>query len=337
MFISKNGGDVMKRRTWLSILIAVLLVTVSEAPLSAQSFKPTRPVEAVVHTGPGGGSDILARAIADMMEKEKLLPQRLQVVNKSGGGSAVAMSYLAEKKGDTHTIGFFTGVWVTNPLTTAEAKVTVKDLTPIVRLVLEPAVVAVKADSPYKNMKDFIEAAKKNPGQLKQSGGSVTGRDNLVRLVIQKATGARWVFVSFPSGGERIANLLGGHVQAMVIEPQEAGEHIKAGNLRVIAALTEKRLPSFPDIPTLKEQGIDVPVIPQARGVLAPPGVPKDVFQYWEGVFDRFTKTASWKKYLEQNQFEDGYLKGAELNTFFDQLTVQMREVLKEAGAKIVR
>jgi putative tricarboxylic transport membrane protein len=226
---------------------------------------------------------------------------------------------------------------VTNPLTTVEAKTTIKDLTPIARLVLEPAVVVVKADSPYKSMREFVEAAKKSPGQLKQSGGSVTGRDNLVRLVIQKATGANWVFVSFPSGGERISNLLGGHVEMMVIEPQEAGEHIRAGNMRVIAALTEKRLPSFPDVPTLKEQGIEVPVIPQARGVLAPPGVPNDVVSYWEGVFDRFAKTASWKKYLEQNQFEDGYLKGPGLNKFFDDLTVQMREVLKEAGAKVVR
>lgn len=320
-----------------ALLSAILFMMAFAAPLAAQSFKPVKPIEAVVHTGPGGGSDILARAIAEMMEKEKLLPQRLQVVNKSGGNSATAMAYLAEKKGETHTIGFFTGVWVTNPLTTMEAKVMIKDLTPMVRLVLEPAVVAVKADSPYKSMKDLIEAAKKSPGQLKQSGGSVTGRDNLVRLVIQKATGAKWVYVSFPSGGERIANLLGGHVDMMVIEPQEAGEHIKAGNMRVIAALTEKRLPSFPGVPTLDEQGIDVPSIPQARGVVAPPGVGQDVVQYWEGIFDRFVKTPSWKHYLEHNQFEDGYLKGAALNKFFDALTVQMRDVLKEAGAKVVR
>lgn len=320
-----------------SAAIAAIVSCLFFGSALAQGFKPARPIEAVVHTGPGGGSDIFARAIAEMIEKEKLLPQRMQVVNKSGGGSAVAMAYLAEKKGETHTIGFFTGVWVTNPLTTAEAKVTIKNLTPIVRLVLEPAVVAVKADSPYKSMKDFVEAAKKSPGQLKQSGGSVTGRDNLVRLVVQKATGAKWVYVSFPSGGERIANLLGGHVQMMVMEPQEAGEHIKAGNLRVIAAATDKRLSSFPDVPTLREQGIDVPVIPQTRGVLAPPGVPADVVQYWQGVFDRFSKVAAWKQYLAQNQFEDGFLKGPELNKFFDALTIQMREILKEAGAKVVR
>jgi putative tricarboxylic transport membrane protein len=319
----------------LSSAFALAVMDVDSA--WSQEFKPSRQIEAVVHTGPGGGSDIFARAIAEMLQKEKLINQRMQVVNKSGGGSAVAMSYLAEKKGEPHTIGFFTGVWVTNPLTTKEATVTIKELTPIARLVLEPAVIAVKADAPYKDMKDFIEAAKKSPNQLRQSGGSVTGRDNLMRLLIQKATGAQWTYISFPSGGERLSNLLGGHVQMMVIEPQEAGEQIRAGNLRVIAALTEKRLDSMPNVPTIKEQGIDVTIIPQARGILAPPGASKEVVQYYEGVFDRFAKTAGWKQYLEQNQFEDGYLKGPPLNKFFDDLTVLMRNVLKEAGAKVVR
>jgi putative tricarboxylic transport membrane protein len=327
----------MKQRTVLSTITVVTILAMSAGFAWSQAFTPSRQIEAVVHTGPGGGSDIFARAIAEMLQKEKLINQRMQVVNKSGGGSAVAMSYLAEKKGEPHTIGFFTGVWVTNPLTTAEATVTVKDLTPIARLVLEPAVVAVKADSPYKDMKDFIEAAKKSPNQLRQSGGSITGRDNLMRLLIQKATGAQWTYISFPSGGERLSNLLGGHVQMMVIEPQEAGEQIRAGNLRVIASLTEKRLASMPNVPTIKEQGIDVTIIPQARGVLAPPAASKEVVQYWEGVFDRFAKSASWKQYVEQNQFEEGYLKGPPLNRFFDDLTVLMRNVLKEAGAKVVR
>ena len=320
----------------LSITVAVI-AAISLGSAWSQEFKPSKQIEAVVHTGPGGGSDIFARAIAEMLQKEKLITQRMQVVNKSGGGSAVAMSYLAEKKSETHTIGFFTGVWVTNPLTTNEATVTIKDLTPIARLVLEPAVIAVKADSPYKDMKDFIEAAKKSPNQLRQSGGSVTGRDNLMRLLIQKATGAQWTYISFPSGGERLSNLLGGHVQMMVIEPQEAGEQIRAGNLRVIASLTEKRLPTLPNVPTIKEQGIDVTIIPQARGVVAPPAAPKEVVQYWEGIFDRFAKSASWKQYVEQNQFEEGYLKGPPLGKFFDDLTVLMRNVLKEAGAKVVR
>ena len=327
----------MKR---VSCFLPVALVGVAlllPYPAVSQEFKPSKQIETVVHTGPGGGSDLFARAIAEMLQKEKLIAQRMQVVNKSGGGPAVAMAYLAEKKGETHTVGFYTGVWVTNPLTTVEATVTLKDLTPITRLVLEPAVIAVKADSPYKTVKDFIEAAKKNPKQLNQSGGTILSRDNLMRLLLQKATGAQWNFISFPSGGERLSNLLGGHVQMMVIEPQEAGEQIRAGNLRVIATLTDKRLASLPNVPTIKEQGIDVPLIPQARGMLLPPAAPKEVVAYWEGVFDAFVKTPTWKQYVEQNQFEDAYLKGAALNKFIDALKDQMREVLKEAGAKVVR
>lgn len=315
----------------------VLAAACALAAGQAGAYQPARTVEVVVHTGPGGGSDLLARAVAQMIEKEKLLPVRMQVVNKTGGGGAVAAAYLAEKKGDQNTIGFFTGVWLTNPLTTEKAKVTLRDLTPIARLVLEPALIAVKADSPYKSLKDFIEAAKQKPGELKQSGGSITSRDNVVRQLLQKETGARWAFISFPGGGERLAALLGGHVQMMVIEPEEAGEHIRAGTLRVLAQVNDTRLPAFPNVPTLKEAGFDVPVVPQVRGVVAPPGIPAENVAYWEDVFRKLTRTASWKQFLEKNQFEDGYQNAAELSKFYDQFTEQMRGILKEAGVKVVR
>jgi putative tricarboxylic transport membrane protein len=319
------------------VALAAFVGLGAASPSFAQGYKPTRPVEVVVHTGPGGGSDVLARAIAVMVEKENLLPVRMQVVNKPGGGSAVAAAYLAEKKGDQNTIGFFTGVWLTNPLTSAQAKVTLKDLTPVVRLVLEPALIAVKADAPYKTLADFVDAAKKNPGQLKQSGGSVTSRDNVVRQLLQQKSGARWAFISFPGGGERIAALLGGHVNMMVIEPAEAGEHIRAGNMRVLAQVSETRLAGFPNAPTLKEAGFDVPNVPQVRGVVAPPGIPRENVQYWEGVFLRLSQTASWKKYIADNQFENGYQASADLVKFYDEFTDRMRGILKDAGIKVVR
>ena len=324
-------------RFFASAVLAGAGLALGSAPVLAQGYKPTRTVELVVHTGPGGGSDVLARAIAMMVEREKLLPVRMQVVNKSGGQGAVAAAHLAEKKGDQNTIGLFTGVWLTTPLLSAEAKVTLRDLTPIARLVLEPAVIAVKADSPHKTMADFIEAAKKNPGALKQSGGSNTSRDNVVRQQLQKATGARWAFISFPGGGERIAALLGGHVDIMVIEPEEAGEHVRAGSMRVLAQVTEARLPAFPNVPTLKEAGFDVPVVPQVRGVVAPPGIPKENVEYWEDFFRRLTRTASWQKYIADNQFQDGYQNAADVTRFYDEFTDRMRDILKEAGIKTVR
>src|SRR6185369_3300575 len=114
-------------------------------------WKPTKPVDVIVHTGPGGGSDVLARAVVTMFEKEKLVPVRMNVINKPGGNGAVAAAALSEKKDDPHTIGFITSVWIAGPLTSSEAKVTVHDLKPIAQLMLEPAVFAVRADSPFKS------------------------------------------------------------------------------------------------------------------------------------------------------------------------------------------
>ena len=320
----------------LSIAIAGAALALPAASALAQ-FKPTKPIEVVVHTGPGGGADVLARFIVSTVEKEKLAPVRMQVNNKTGGNGSTAMNYLVEKKGEPHVIAVFTGNWLNNPLVQAEAKATVKEMTPIARLVLEPAVIVVKNDAPYKSLKDFIDAAKKTPGQLKQSGGSITSRDNVVRQLVMKNSGANWAYISFPGGGERIAALLGGHVNMMVIEPQEAGEHIRAGNMRVLAQVADKRLTGFPNVPTLKEAGFDIPNVPQVRGVVAPPGIPPDAVAYYEDLFGRLTKTATWKKYLEDNQFEDGFQKSGELAQFFDQYTNRMRDILKEAGAKVVR
>lgn len=316
---------------------AVLAVAMGAAGSAEAQWKPTKPVEMIVHTGPGGGSDLLARAVAAMMEKEKIVAVRLQVVNKPGGNGAVAAAAVAEKKDDPHTLGFITSAWIAGPLTSGEAKVTVHDLKPIAQLLLEPAVFAVRADSPYKSLKEFIDAAKAKPGQLKQSGGSATSRDNIIRQTLQQATGAKWAFVSFPGGGERLAALLGGHVDIMVIEPQEAGEQVRAGKLRVLAQLSEKRLPGYPDAPTLKEAGFDVTPTPQIRAVVAPPAMPADAAAYWEGRFAELVRTPSWKKYVQDNQLEESFLPAAELRKSIVEIEKQLKEQFMQAGVKVVR
>ena len=110
-------------------------------------------------------------------------------------------------------------------------------------------------------------------------------RENTVRQLLMKRTGARWAFISFPAGGERIAALLGGHVEMMILDPSEAGEQIRAGKLRAIAQVSEQRLPGFPDIPTIKEAGFDIPDVPQMRGIVGAPGMPADAVAYYEDLF----------------------------------------------------
>ena len=317
--------------------IALAMAALALAAPAAAQWKPTKTVDLIVHTGPGGGSDVLARAMVTMIEKEKLVPVRINVLNKPGGNGAVAAAALVEKKGDPNTIGLITSVWIAGPLTSSEAKVTVHDLKPIAQLMLEPAVFVVRADSPYRTLKDFIEAAKAKPGALKQSGGSVTSRDNIVRLSLQHATGTKWAFVSFPGGGERLAALLGGHVDIMVIEPQEAGEQVRAGKLRVLAQLTDKRLPGWAEVPTLKEAGYDVALTPQIRAVVAPPEQPAEASAYWENTFDKLRKTESWKKYVHDNQLEESFADGATLRKTMVEIEKQLKEAYTQAGIKTVR
>ncbi len=326
----------MTRRRYAAVLGAVL-VGACLASGNALAFTPDRTIEFMVHSGPGAGNDVFARAVQGLLEKTKLAPQTIQVVNKTGGGGLVAMSYLNEKKGDTHLLAVFTSVWFVNPQIRKKAKVTMQELTPLARLVLEPAVMTVRADSPYKTAKDFFEAAKANPGKLKQSGGSLSGRDNTTRHLLMKATGAQWQFISMKSGGERVAALLGGHVDMYIMEPAEALEQIRAGKVRVLATLMNKRIPSLPDISTIREQGYDVPEIPQARGFVGPPGMAADVKQYYVDLFTRLHKTSEWQGFLKQNLYEDGFLTGQGLDKFVDEYTQTMRGILKEAGIKLVR
>jgi putative tricarboxylic transport membrane protein len=327
----------MMKRDTARVLVAVLLTACGASSTWSQGFRPSRPIEFVVHSAPGGGSDVFAREVAEMARKERLLTQPLHVTNKTTGASTQAMAYLIEKRGDDHTLAVFTNTWVATPLTRADAKVTVKDLTPIARLVLEPTIAVVRADSPYKSMGDFVQAAKKSPGSLKQAGGSVTAIESLTGLLVQSATGVQWTFISTPSIKDRIANLLSGNVDIIIPQPQDVNEHIASGKMRPIAAFTEKRLSVLPAVPTIREQGINVPIIANARGILAPPGVRPEVVAYWEEFFERLTRSASWKKYVEENQVEDVFLKSGGLGPFLDEQTTLMRKVLQQAGVKVAR
>lgn len=317
----------------------VALAAFGLAPAAAHAqFVPSKPIEFVVHGGPGSGNDVFGRAIAALVEQEKLAPVRMQIANRPGGGSTTAAAYLNGKSGDSHTIGVFTNVWLTDPLVQSAAKVILyKDLTLIARMVAEPGLVAVRADSPYKTLNDFVKAAADKPKTLKQSGGSITARENIIRQLIMKQSGADWAFISFPSGSERLAALLGGHVDIMFLDPSEAMEQVRAGKLRVVAQVAEKRLPDFKDVPTLGETGYKLPPTPQVRGIVGPPNMPADALAYYESLIEKVVNTATWKKYLLDNQFEDFFAKSKETTAFMQNYEGDIRKQLEEVGAKLAR
>lgn len=322
----------MQRRHLLAAGAALATVRPARA-----AWTPSRPIELVAHNGPGSGPDVFARALLSAIEQERLFAGRIQVANRVGGGGATAMNYVVEKRGDPHVISVWTSLWMVLPMVQAEARVSVADMTPICRVVIDPALFVVRADSPYRTLADFIAAAKARPGAVRQSGGSPTARDALVRHLLMTHTGARWAFISFPNGGERLSAVLGGHVDMMVAEPAEAGEHIRAGRMRALAQLNATRLPGFPDVPTLREAGFPIADAVQARGILAPPGVPAEAVAFYADLFGRAAQSAAWKKYVEDNQFDNAFLGPPETAAFFTEYQAQLRGILTEAGLRLVR
>ena len=310
-----------------ALLCSFLFLSLSAA---GQGFTPSRPVELVVHSALGGGSDVFARALVEMIDGEKFLSQPVRVVNKTAGASAEAMAYLAGKRGDDHTLAVFTNTWLTTPLTRKDPPHSLRDFTPVARLVLEPTIAVVRADAPYRTLKEFIEEAKRRPGALKQAGGSVTAIESMTGLLLQSATGAKWTFVSTPAVADRMANLVAGKVDIVIPQPQDANEQIAAGKARAIAAITERRLEALPDVPTVKEQGISMSIIANVRGIVAPPAAAA----YWEELFARLGRASSWRKYVADNQVEDVYLRGAALAPYIEEQTALMRRVLREAGVQ---
>ncbi|QFR32662.1 hypothetical protein GBB76_05725 [Ancylobacter sp. TS-1] len=325
----------LNRRHALGCALALAISGIT--PALAGEFVPTRPLELVVHGGPGSGNDLLARAVVAMIDQAKLSPVRIQVVNKPGGGSTNASSYLLSRKGDPNTLGIFTSVWIIDPLLQEAATTRLNDLTPVARLIFEPALVTVRADSPFQSLGDFIAAAKAKPDQLKQSGGNASSRENILRQQLMGATKTSWAFVSFPSGGERLSALLGGHVDIMILDPSEATELIRGGKIRVLAQIGEKRLPAFKDVPTLAEAGFDVATFAQTRGILGPPDMAPDVIAYYDRLVAKLVALPAWQKYIEENHFISAPLSSAETRKFVVDYENQIRDLLTQAGMKVVR
>jgi putative tricarboxylic transport membrane protein len=277
---------------------------------------------------PGSGNDVFARQIATIIEQEssRRCASRFQ---QAGRRRHHGGELHGQQEGRSYTIACFTNIWLINPLVQQAAVNRLHDMSPIARLVVAAALVVVLADSPFKTLGDFIKAAKEKPGKLRWSGGSIMSRENVVRQLLMKTTGANWAFISFPSGGERLAALLGGHVEMMIVDPSEAGEQIRAGKFRAIAQVSERRLPGFPNIPTLKEAGFDIPNVPQMRGVVGAPGMSAETVAISEDLFFKVSQTAAWKKFLTESQLDGEFVRSAQLKPFLASFEGTLRDILK--------
>jgi putative tricarboxylic transport membrane protein len=299
-------------------------VTDGNAADSAANY-PTRPIECVLHTGPGSANDLMWRLIGDIIQKEKLLDQPLVVSNRRGAGGAIAFSYVYERKGNPHLIlATASSTFLMTPLL-EKLPYDYRSFTSIGNWAIDGNVLLVKSDSPFKTMGDLIAEAKKRPKELAQAGGNYTGSDGITYEILQKATGAQWNFVSFKSAGEVLLSILNGATQFAVMNPGEMIDHARAGKVRVLLAVAPNRYPVFKDAPTMQEAGLGIPLV-QYRGFVGAPGMPEYARRRIESVFEKVKNNDRLKQFFADLYMQPAWMSSAEKKKFLDEENARYKE-----------
>ena len=297
---------------------------------AAQAF-PSRQIEFVAHTAPGGGTDLFARSITDMLTKQKLISQSFIIGNRTGGSGAVAYNYIKSKQGDPHFVLTVATGTFTSALARTDLAFKIEDFSPLALFAQDPQAIAVRTESKYKTLKELIDAAKQAPDTITAAIASATGTGRIALYMIERETGARFKYVSFKSGGDAVLAVLGGHVDMTPENMSEMLPLVEGKKMRVLAVTGERRFKQAPDTPTLKEQGVNV-VAATGRGFAMPGGVPKEAAAAMEAALKRVHDSPAYKEYSYKNMFEDKWLGSADFAKYLLQGEKEIGAFLKHIG-----
>jgi tripartite-type tricarboxylate transporter receptor subunit TctC len=267
-------------RTVVALVMGLALVLGASTPGLAADF-PTKEVQILVPYAAGGATDLVFRALA--AHTSKYLGKAVVVVNKPGGGGTIGFTEAAQARPDGHTL-----VTAITPMTILPHQVKTQfsyaNFEPVINVVQDPTMFQVRADSQWKTLGQFLDYARKNPGMITVGNSGAGGGVHLAALAFEKAAGVTFNHIPFAGGGPSVTALLGGHVHAVSVSPPEGIGHVRAGKLRILALFSERRMEAFPDVATVREQGVDF-TLSQWRGLAAPRGTPPDVVQKLHDAF----------------------------------------------------
>ncbi|HSE01562.1 MAG TPA: tripartite tricarboxylate transporter substrate binding protein [Burkholderiales bacterium] len=316
-----------------SIVGCVLLA--ASASALAQSWSPQRNVEIVVGSAPGGSNDKTARTVERALVDMKLLSTSVSVVNRPGGGSSIAFTYVAQRPGDPHILLVGTTALLTNHIT-GRSKIYHKDFTPIASLFNDYVVFAVNANSSIKDGKDLVERLRKDPQSVAIGFATALGSHNHIAAgLLMKAIGGNardLKAVAYKGSSEAITNLLGGHIDLVTTAGGNAAGHVAAGRMRVVGVAAPRRFgDALADVPTWNELGINL-VYGGFRGIVAPKGLSAEQVAFWEGALRKASEAPEWQADLRKNYWSNDFLTGAAFSKDLDETYAAMRSVLVDLG-----
>ncbi|MDH3442160.1 MAG: tripartite tricarboxylate transporter substrate binding protein, partial [Gammaproteobacteria bacterium] len=255
---------------------------------------PEKPVTLICWSSAGSGHDLMARMIAKV--GEKYLGEPIVVVNKQGGSGRVAMSYVLNQKPDGHVLMTNTRS-MTLRFREANARLSIDDFRYIGRVVRDPFVIVVNEDSPFQTIDELFDHARANPNEITIGGYSTRSVDESLVEEVEAAAKIELNYIPYRGGKEPVVAVLGGHIDVALANPSEMITNYQAGNLRVLALVTEERFQPFEDVPTLTERGY--PVAPDYwRGVMAAKDVPDAVVDKWDEVLEQVVADPEFREFL---------------------------------------
>ena len=313
--------------------IAPMLAALAFAlPAQADDY-PNKPITMIVPFPPGGVADITARPVAEALGR--ILKQPVVVENRAGAGGGVGMQYVSRAKPDGYTIlmalSSISIIPVADKVLGRDPMYQLNQLVPIARFTADPTVLAVRADSPYKSVKDLVEAARKSPGSIPYGSSGNYGTMHVPMEMLDNAAGVKMLHVPFTGAGPAIVALLGGQVEALSTGPSTVAGHVKAGKIRVLATWGEGRHPAFPDVPTLKELGYDAQ-FSQWTGLFVPAGTPEPVVAKLREAAKAVVADANFKQAMAKVETPVQYLDQPQFKAFWDKDAQKLADVVNRIG-----
>jgi putative tricarboxylic transport membrane protein len=314
----------------LSMLVA--------APAFA-AWEPTKPVEIVVAAGAGGASDQMARMMQAAVQKNNLMKQPMVVSLKGGASGAEALIYMKSSAGDPNKVLIAYSLIYMLPLS-AKIPFNWRELTPVSVIALDQFVLWTNTQLPYKTVKEFADAAKKAPQPFKMGGTGSKREDHVLTVFLEKKTGAKFAYLPYKSGGEAATQLVGNHTQSNVNNPSENLEVWRAGQVRALCVFDKERIQyknkvtdtmSWNDIPTCKDQGVDVQYL-MLRAMFLPGKVTAEQTAFYVELFRKLTQTAEYKDYMEKQALKPVFLTGKDMLKFLEEDDALNKSLMTEAG-----
>jgi tripartite-type tricarboxylate transporter receptor subunit TctC len=306
---------------------------------SAAAWEPTKPVEIVVAAGAGGASDQMARMIQAAIQKNALMKQPMVVSLKGGASGAEALMYMKGGSGDASKVLIAYSLIYMLPLS-AKIPFNWRELTPVSVVALDQFVLWTNSTLPYKTVKEFADAAKGANPPFKMGGTGSKREDHVLTVFLEKKTGAKFAYLPYKSGGEAATQLVGNHTQSNVNNPSENLEVWRAGQVRPLCVFDKERIQyrtkvagemSWNDIPTCREQGVDVQYL-MLRAMFLPGKVTPEQTAFYVQLFKKVSETSEYKDYMEKQALKPIFLTGKEMLKFLEEDDALNKSLMTEAG-----